>query len=148
MTIKNKLVQRYTPATLCKDADIYYQIWTGVPQYVKKEKRSRPYTLKECMTWIRNNGICMNNGSVVRYRMFAVENGKNTQGIYGFKMLFNEDDKDMQSKLKDIYLRKCLVSDSCARVMGNNSKTSSNDVVTVDRSVFKAYVKGDEIECE
>ena len=135
---KNKLVQRYTPATLCKDAEIYWNIWNGKP--VGQEKKI--YTLKECMTWIRNNGICMNNGSVVRYRMFAVENGKNTQGIYGFKMLFNEDDKDMQSKLKDIYLRKCLVSDSCARVMGNNSKTSSNDVVTVDRSVFKAYVKG------
>ena len=135
---KNKLVQRYTPATLCKDAEIYWNIWNGKP--VGQEKKI--YTLKERMTWIRNNGICMNNGSVVRYRMFAVENGKNTQGIYGFKMLFNEDDKDMQSKLKDIYLRKCLVSDSCARVMGNNSKTSSNDVVTVDRNVFKAYVKG------
>ena len=135
---KNKLVQRYTPATLCKDAEIYWKIWNHKP--VGQEKKI--YTLKECMKWIRNNGICMNNGSVVRYRMFAVENGENTQGIYGFKMLFNEDDKDMQSKLKDIYLRKCLVSDSCARVMGNNSKTSSNDVVTVDRSVFKAYVKG------
>lgn len=133
-----KKTKEYTPNGLCVDAQRFFDNWKGKP-FKTYHGEIRKYTIHECMRWIRNDGICTNNGSVVRYRMFAVEEGK---GKHGFKMLFNEDDKDMQAKLKDIYLRKCLVSDSCARVMGNNSVSSSNDTVTVDNSVFKAYVKG------
>jgi len=140
--VKEKLSREYTPKYLCEDTAEFYKRWNNVGHYLKVKGKNELMTIKSNMRWIRNNGICMNNDSVIRYRMLAVEDGRNTKGIYGFKMLFNEDDKDMQSKLKDLYLRKCLVSDSCARVMGNNSKTSVNDVVTVDKSVFKAYVKG------
>lgn len=124
----SKKSQRYTPFLLKKDAEIFHQKFTD-------KKR----TAAQNMKWLRNNGICMNNGTVVRYRMFAVQEGISE---HGFKMLFNEDDKDMQSKLKDIYLRKCIVSDSCARVMGNNNSSSINDTVSVDNSVFTAYIKG------
>ena len=74
----------------------------------------------------------------IKYRMLAVMGGiaKN-----GFDMLLNEDNEYVQKALYNVYLKRCIISDSNARVMGNSTDNWYNQVV-VPKNVFRAYIKG------
>lgn len=89
------------------------------------------------MVWMRNGFADLMGNGIMKYRMVAV---KNHSGDYGMLMYLNEDNTAVQNAMKDVYTRKCLISDcNCIRLTRG---ATANATITVNDNIFKSYLKG------
>lgn len=116
----------YTPQYIIIKSKNFYEQWTD-------KKR----TNKQNMTWMRNNFANLMGNNVMKYRMVAV---RNPSGNYGMLLFLNEDNTEVQTAMKNVYAKKCLISD------GNGIRLTKgytkDGTITVSDDIFKAYVKG------
>ena len=120
--------------SIIEDSKGYYDVWHN-KHFVTED--GTPWTNKNRLRWMRNKFVNLMQGTIMKYRMIAVVN---KSGNYGMQMFLNEDNTTVQSKMKEIYTKKCVISDSNGLRLTNGY--DKQKVVTVSENIFKAYVKG------
>lgn len=125
--------KEFTPADIIEKAKKYYNKWA----VDTKDGEGKPITNKSRMVWMRNNFADLMGNGIMKYRMVAV---RNHSGDYGMALFFNEDNTAVQTAMKDVYTRKCLISDCNGIRLKRGATTDAT--ITVDDNIFKSYIKG------
>lgn len=123
----------YSPSDIIEDAKEYYKKWA----VYNTNSDGSPITNKRRMVWMRNGFADLMGNGIMKYRMVAV---KNHSGDYGMLMFLNEDNTAVQNAMKDVYTRKCLISDCNGIRLTRGAIT--NATITVNDNIFKSYLKG------
>ena len=125
--------KEYSPSDIIEDAKEYYKRWA----VYKTNSDGSPITNKRRMVWMRNGFADLMGNGIMKYRMVAV---KNHSGDYGMLMFLNEDNTAVQNAMKDVYTRKCLISDCNGIRLARGATT--NATIIVNDNIFKSYLKG------
>lgn len=91
--------------------------------------------------WFKTKGFykCMKT-----YKAMPCNMENRLQSCANKTMLIDEDDSDLQRKLIDLYLDKCIIVDSCYRNKTTSTDTTitDSDKIIIKNSLFDAYLNG------
>ena len=125
-----KITKLFTPSSIIANAKSFY---TNCKSFWGDEVKMT--TAKK--DWLKTEFADLMGNNVMKYRMVAV---RNQSGDYGMQLFLNEDNTTVQSAMKDIYTKKCLISDNNGIRLTKGY--SENGTITVNDNIFRAYAKG------
>ena len=116
---------------------LYYDIVNENPKNNEEDGENKIIKINETINFINQN---LSN-FIGNYSCMCISSNSNSiAGDYPVRLLLNENDRVFQDKIKNLYVKSYIITDSCYRRQNKNG--NNNGVIKIKKALMDSYLNG------